>query len=94
MNQEAGKVVAVKLVRKFACHFSKSQYFSTCISNEKCQLSINFEIDEKMTKEELQDLFGEKRCKPEPVEPCADSKHGCCPDNFHSAKGPFFEGLL
>ena len=47
-----------------------------------------------MTKEELQDLFGEKRCKPEPVEPCEDSKHGCCPDNFHSAKGPFFEGNL
>ena len=68
--------------------------FSTYISNEKCQLSINIELDEKMTKEELQDLFGEKRCKPEPVEPCADSKHGCCPDNFHSAKGPFFEGRL
>ena len=52
----------------------------------------HFDLDEKMTKEELQDLFGEKRCKPEPVEPCEDSKHGCCPDNFHSAKGPFFEG--
>ena len=47
-----------------------------------------------MTKEELQELFGEKRCKPEPVEPCEDSKHGCCPDNFHGAKGPFFEGMV
>ena len=47
-----------------------------------------------MTKEELQELFGEKRCKPEPVEPCEDSKHGCCPDNFHRAKGPFFEGIV
>ena len=46
-----------------------------------------------MTKEELQSLFGEKRCKPEPVDPCEDSKHGCCPDNFHSAKGPFYEGI-
>ena len=46
-----------------------------------------------MTKEELQSLFGEKRCKPEPVEPCDGSKHGCCPDSFHSAKGPFYEGI-
>jgi len=56
-------------------------------------LFSSYYLDEKMTKEELQSLFGEKRCKPLPLEPCADSKHGCCPDNFHSAKGPFYEGI-
>ena len=53
-----------------------------------------YTLDEKMTKEELQLHFGEKRCKPEPVEPCGESKHGCCLDNFHSAKGPFYEGIV
>ena len=46
----------------------------------------------EMTREELQAIFGEPRCMPEPVEPCANSTFGCCPDNFHSASGPFNEG--
>ena len=42
-----------------------------------------------MTLEELQALFGEKRCKPEPVEPCSNTTFGCCPDEFNAASGPF-----
>ena len=41
------------------------------------------------------DLAGfEKRCKPEKVEPCANSTFGCCPDEFFAAKGPFGEGCI
>ena len=37
-----------------------------------------------------EDLAGfEKRCKPEPREPCQDSTYGCCPDGFNAALGPF-----
>ena len=37
-----------------------------------------------------QDLAGfEKRCKPEPVEPCDETEFGCCPDGFNAASGPF-----
>ena len=53
---------------------------------------VHYYTDEELTQEELMEIFGERRCKPEPVEPCQESKHGCCPDNFHSAKGPFYEG--
>lgn len=49
---------------------------------------------DEMTKEELQALFGEQRCKPEPVDPCVNSTFGCCPDDFHSAAGPFNEGTI
>ena len=48
--------------------------------------------DEELTKEELQDIFGEKRCKPEPVEPCSNTTFGCCKDGFNAATGPFDEG--
>eukprot|EP00094_Tigriopus_californicus_P005670 TCALIF_05465-PA protein Name:"Similar to Ppn Papilin (Drosophila melanogaster)" AED:0.16 eAED:0.17 QI:0/0/0/0.82/0.81/0.82/34/0/2463 len=40
-----------------------------------------------------EDLAGfKKRCKPEAIEPCANSTYKCCPDNFHAAQGPFGEG--
>ena len=43
----------------------------------------------ELTKEELQTIFGSKRCKPEPLEPCANSTFGCCPDGVNAASGPF-----
>eukprot|EP00095_Tigriopus_kingsejongensis_P009815 maker-scaffold239_size242058-snap-gene-1.22 protein:Tk09815 transcript:maker-scaffold239_size242058-snap-gene-1.22-mRNA-1 annotation:"Papilin" len=40
-----------------------------------------------------EDLAGfERRCKPQAIEPCMNSTFGCCPDEFHSAQGPFGEG--
>ena len=33
-----------------------------------------------------------RRCKPPPVEPCANATYGCCPDGFFAATGPFNEG--
>lgn len=46
----------------------------------------------ELTKEELQAIFGEKRCKPEPYQDCSNTTFGCCADEFNAATGPFDEG--
>ena len=49
---------------------------------------IKIHFFSEWTKEELQAIF-DKRCKPEPVEPCSNTTFGCCPDGFNAAVGPF-----
>lgn len=51
-----------------------------------------FFIATELTKEELQAIFGEPRCKPEPHVDCSNTTFGCCPDEFNAASGPFDEG--
>ena len=43
----------------------------------------------ELTKEELQAIFGERRCKPDPYVDCSNTTFGCCPDGFNAAAGPF-----
>ena len=43
----------------------------------------------ELTKEELQAIFGERRCKPAPLVDCSNTTFGCCPDDFNAAAGPF-----
>ena len=40
----------------------------------------------ELTKEELQAIFGEKRCKPETLEPCSNTTFGCCQDGVNAGK--------
>ena len=50
-------------------------------------LTLSFFLE--LTKEELQAIFGERRCKPAPLVDCSNTTFGCCPDNFNAAAGPF-----
>ena len=46
------------------------------------------------TKAEIDYSICSRRCKPEKVEPCANTTYGCCPDGFFAATGAFNEGCM
>ena len=46
------------------------------------------------TKKEIDYSLFSRRCKPEKVEPCANTTYGCCPDGFFAATGAFNEGCM
>ena len=56
--------------------------------------TVDEEAGGNKTKKEIDYSLFSRRCKPEKVEPCANTTYGCCPDGFFAATGAFNEGCM